>query len=76
MTLTCRLLEKTSQDRSQTAQLMRTLVKRHYLLPEQYEAGLVRILEFAGDLLVDIPRLWEFIAELVGEKRTITFLRV
>ena len=60
-------MERSPQARMQVANLMRTLMTRHMLLPDQYEAGLASILKFAGDLLVDIPTLWDFIAQLVGE---------
>ncbi len=62
-----RVLERSPQARSLVGSLTRTLVKRNFLLPEQYEKGLSGILKFAGDLLVDIPTLWDFVAQIVGK---------
>ncbi len=43
------------------------LVKERMLLRQQYEAGLNSVLEFAGDLVVDIPKVWDYFGELIGE---------
>ena len=37
------------------------------LLRQQYEAGLKSVLEFAGDLMVDIPKVWDYLGELIGK---------
>jgi len=44
---------------------MSALVKGNYLTASQYEEGLAEILKFAGDFVVDMPKFWEYVAELV-----------
>ena len=43
------------------------LVIQHILLRQQYEAGLNFVLETAGDLMVDIPKIWDYFGELIGK---------
>lgn len=43
------------------------LVIQHILLRKQYEAGLKAILQFAGDLIFDIPKIWDYLGELIGK---------
>ncbi len=45
-------------------------MNQHILLRQQYEAGLNSVLEFAGDLIVDIPKVWDYFGELIGKLKS------
>jgi len=60
------VLEGSDKARSLTGTLLSQLVKKHMLTERQYLAGLNTLLEIAEDLLVDIPKLWDFMAQIVA----------
>ncbi|XP_022239686.1 eukaryotic translation initiation factor 4 gamma 3-like [Limulus polyphemus] len=60
------VLERSSQARHLVGQLLRDLVCRRIISAEQYTKGLKSILENADDFAIDIPRIWEYLGELIG----------
>jgi len=60
------VLERSEKARSQVGNLLKELVKKDLLTPSLYQTGLDGILKMAEDLLVDIPKLWDFIADILA----------
>ena len=60
------VLERSTTGRRNVGQLLGRLIKEHILLKKQFEAGLKSVLEFVGDLVVDIPMIWNYLGELLG----------
>jgi hypothetical protein len=61
------VLELKSSDRQMIAQFLAQLVSQHILLKKQYETGLGLVLKIVEDLIVDIPKMWLYLGELIGE---------
>lgn len=62
-----RVLEKSQQARSKTGNLFAQLVKSGRIQLEDYCTGLEVILSQAYDLKIDIPKIWDYLAEILGE---------
>jgi hypothetical protein len=62
------LLERPATARTKIGHLLGQFVKRNLLLKKQFKVGLSAVLEFAGDLMVDIPKVWDYFGELIGTK--------
>ncbi|XP_076315206.1 eukaryotic translation initiation factor 4 gamma 1-like isoform X2 [Tachypleus tridentatus] len=60
------VLERSSQARHLVGQLLHDLVRSNILPAEMYIKGLKSILENADDFAIDIPRIWEYLGDLVG----------
>ncbi|XP_018568899.1 eukaryotic translation initiation factor 4 gamma 1 isoform X2 [Anoplophora glabripennis] len=60
-----RVLEKSQQARLKTGSLFAQLVKRGRIQLEDYCAGLEGILSQADDLKIDIPKIWDYLAEIL-----------
>merc|ERR1719270_836146 len=60
------VLEQSDKARSLTGNLLSQLVKKHMVTERQYMEGLNVLLSMAEDLLVDIPKLWDFMAQIVA----------
>jgi len=60
------VLEQSAKARSLTGTLLSQLVKKHMVTERQYMEGLNVLLSMAEDLLVDIPKLWDFMAQIVA----------
>jgi len=74
------VLERSEKARRLGGTLLSELVKNGLLSPPQYHAGLSEVLKMAEDLLVDIPKLWDFIADILAPSLLsialpLTFLR-
>lgn len=74
------VLERSEQARSRSGELMAQLLTKRMLRTEQLLSSLHSILEFAEDLLVDIPKFWDFLAQLispifVAEAASLTILK-
>merc|ERR1712142_407253 len=61
-----KVLEGSDKARSLTGTLLSQLVKKHMVTEKQYLEGLNVLLSMAEDLLVDIPKLWDFMAQIVA----------
>merc|ERR1739838_1285736 len=59
-------LEQSEKSRSLSGHLLATLVKKHMVTERQYLEGLNSLLSIAEDLLVDIPKFWDFLAHIVA----------
>ena len=46
---------------------MSELVRMHILLPSQYQIGLCAVLDFAEDIIVDVPGFWLYVGEITSE---------
>lgn len=74
-------LERSSQARQRTGVLLHFLVNKHAVTVNQYVEGLREVLSLADDMVIDVPKIWQYIGELVSpmlqEENTIplTFLR-
>ena len=64
--LTNSALEKSGEDRKKIGRLPSQLVKKNILLRSQFVKGLEAVLEIAEDLVVDIPKIWDYFGELIG----------
>jgi len=60
------VLERSKQGRQMTGALLHDLVKTNVLSVKQYLKGLSEILEFAEDMVIDIPKIWQYLGELIG----------
>ncbi|KAL3861762.1 hypothetical protein ACJMK2_007784 [Sinanodonta woodiana] len=60
------VLERSEVARRQTGQLLHDLVKNNVLLVDIYVKGLNEILMFAEDMEIDIPKIWEYLGQLIG----------
>ncbi|XP_013390980.1 eukaryotic translation initiation factor 4 gamma 1 isoform X3 [Lingula anatina] len=60
------VLERSVQARRHTGHLLHDLVKQKYLTVDAYLKGLKEILEFAEDMEIDIPKIWDYLGELIG----------
>lgn len=59
-------LEKNQVLREKAAQIVVHMIKNKLLPIKSYLCGLEEVLEFADDLRVDIPKMWEYLADLIG----------
>jgi len=60
------VLERTSTHRTRSGELVAQLLKKSMLIEDQFLVALNSVLEFAEDLLVDVPKFWDFLAEIVA----------
>ncbi len=60
------VLEKNQKGRQAVGKLLVTLVKEGVLTVKQYLQGLGDVMEFAEDMEIDIPRIWQYLGELMG----------
>lgn len=60
------VLERSDLARTRSGELVAQLIKKHMLTEDQFLVALNSILEFAEDLLVDVPKFWDFLAEIVA----------
>ncbi|XP_076358075.1 eukaryotic translation initiation factor 4 gamma 3-like isoform X2 [Tachypleus tridentatus] len=60
------VLERSSQARILVGQFLHDLVQNNVIPGELYIKGLKSILENADDYAIDIPRIWEYLGELIG----------
>ncbi|XP_059053451.1 eukaryotic translation initiation factor 4 gamma 3-like [Achroia grisella] len=72
-------LEKSQKEINTIAKLLLHLVSTNTILPVHFELGITETLEFAPDLYIDIPMLYEYLGVIIAphiEKRHITLLQV
>ena len=62
------VLERSEIARKKIGHLLSQLVVRKLLLKKQYVKGLQNVLQIAGDLVVDIPKIWDYFGELIGKR--------
>ncbi|XP_052760532.1 eukaryotic translation initiation factor 4 gamma 1-like isoform X2 [Mya arenaria] len=60
------VLERSSQARNKTGHLLHDLVNKNVISVDNYIKGLVEVLEFAEDLEIDIPKIWQYYGELIS----------
>ncbi|XP_052211936.1 eukaryotic translation initiation factor 4 gamma 1-like isoform X2 [Dreissena polymorpha] len=60
------VLERSSQSRKQTGFLLHGLVKQQIISVDSYISGLLEVLEFAEDLEIDIPKIWQYYGEMIS----------
>ncbi|XP_076838390.1 eukaryotic translation initiation factor 4 gamma 1a isoform X2 [Brachyhypopomus gauderio] len=58
-------LERSTIAREHMGQLLHRLVSKSILPTEQYHKGLREILEVADDMAIDIPHIWQYLAEII-----------
>ena len=61
------VLERSTTGRKKVGHLLGQLLKRNILLRKQFDVGLKSVLQLAEILLVDIPKFWDYLGELIGE---------
>lgn len=59
-------LEKSARARADIGRLLSELVKRNKLTVDQFWSGMNEIFEFADDMAIDIPKFWEYLAEIIA----------
>jgi len=60
------VVEKKEKDRINAGKLLDYLLKNESLPRKEFVKGVNAVLEFAEDLLIDIPNFWEYFANLIG----------
>jgi len=60
------VIERSEKARCHAGTLLSHLVKKHMVTERQYLEGLNSLLSIAEDLLVDIPKFWDFLAHIVA----------
>jgi len=60
------VVEKKEKDRINAGKLLDYLLKNESLPRKEFVNGVNAVLEFAEDLLIDIPNFWEYFANLIG----------
>ncbi|BFZ23990.1 hypothetical protein BsWGS_27026 [Bradybaena similaris] len=59
------VLERSTKDRAHTGQFFHEMVK-HGLLPmDIYLKGLADVLQYAEDIVIDIPMMWSYLAQII-----------
>lgn len=64
------VLDRSKTARLGTGSLFANLLKRSTLSVDNYCFGLEEVLSQADDLTIDIPKIWDYLAEMIG----ITFM--
>jgi hypothetical protein len=62
-----RVIDRTPKNRLTLANLLCTLVNKSLLQRAQCLTGLGKWLQAAIDLICDIPKIWEYLGQIVGE---------
>ncbi|KAK3539279.1 hypothetical protein QTP86_033472, partial [Hemibagrus guttatus] len=57
--------DRSAVAREHTGLLLHKLISSRVLTPEQYFRGLGEILEVADDMAIDIPHIWQYLAEII-----------
>lgn len=60
------VLERSEAARKKTASLLHDCVKLDYIKHEDYLTGVRDVVEFAEDNEIDVPKIWQYLGELVG----------
>ncbi|CAH0746082.1 unnamed protein product [Diatraea saccharalis] len=72
-------LEKASKEISILAKSVLHLVSTHTISPDNFVSGMKEIFEFATDMYIDIPMLYEYLGKFIApqiEKKHITFKQI
>nr|KAF7435190.1 hypothetical protein H0235_003381 [Vespula pensylvanica] len=59
------VLEKSPAERERVSRLMSQLIARNILPLQHLKAGFSEVLEFVDDLIIDIPKIWTYLAEVL-----------
>ncbi|XP_049884891.1 eukaryotic translation initiation factor 4 gamma 3-like isoform X2 [Pectinophora gossypiella] len=73
------VLEKSARDVAMITKSMLHLITTNTIAPDNFLAGLKEILEFAPDLHIDIPMLYEYLGQFIApqiEKKHITLVQI
>ena len=60
------VVEKKEKDRVNAGKLFGYLLKNESLPRKEFVKGVNAVLEFAEDLQIDIPKFWEYFADMIG----------
>ncbi|XP_074654497.1 eukaryotic translation initiation factor 4 gamma 1-like isoform X3 [Tubulanus polymorphus] len=60
------VLERSQQARKHSGHLLHDLVSKGTITVENYLKGLHEVLEYAEDMEIDVPKIWEYLGELIG----------
>lgn len=59
------ILERSKRARLQTGMLFAKLIERGTLPLQDYCTGLEEVLAQVDDLIIDIPKIWDYLAEIL-----------
>ena len=59
-------VERSSTARHHTGAMLHHLVRNHHISMSNYVQGLHEFLSLADDMVIDVPRIWQYIAELIS----------
>ncbi|XP_064599552.1 eukaryotic translation initiation factor 4 gamma 1-like isoform X2 [Liolophura sinensis] len=60
------VIERSDVARRQTGNLLHDVVKKKLISVDCYVKGLGKVLEYAEDMEIDIPKIWTYLGELIG----------
>ncbi|XP_011331702.1 eukaryotic translation initiation factor 4 gamma 3 isoform X2 [Ooceraea biroi] len=60
------VLEKSPNDRNHMSKLLSHLLKQNIVPVQSFKNGLGEVLEDVDDLVIDIPKIWTYLAEIVS----------
>ena len=59
-------VERSSTARHHTGAMLHHLIRSHVITMSNYVTGLHDFLSLADDIVIDVPRIWQYIAELIS----------
>ena len=59
-------VERSSTARHHTGAMLHHLIRSHVITMSHYVTGLHDFLSLADDIVIDVPRIWQYIAELIS----------
>eukprot|EP00106_Octopus_bimaculoides_P008013 XP_014775455.1 PREDICTED: eukaryotic translation initiation factor 4 gamma 3-like [Octopus bimaculoides] len=60
------ILERSEASRKQSGKLFSVLLKEKIIEGKRFTQGLMEILEIAEDMQIDIPKIWQYLGELIS----------
>lgn len=61
------VLEKSPAEQERVSRLMSQLISRNVLPLQHLKAGFCEVLEIVDDLIIDIPKIWTYLAEVLTQ---------
>ncbi|XP_066598673.1 eukaryotic translation initiation factor 4 gamma 3-like isoform X2 [Prorops nasuta] len=59
------VLERSANDREQASRLFSRLISQNVISQQSFNTGFLEVLELVDDLIIDIPKIWTYLAEIL-----------